>query len=294
MSERAAGNIYDLGYRRYQGARLGRAQAILTLYLYNLRASFGFGRRPVSKIFPFAFAIIAFLPAAIFLGVNAIIPVGDSIDIWAPEDYYDLIQYILALFLATVAPEIAGRDQRTRTLSLYFSRALSRVDYAIGKFAALTTAMLILTLGPQLLLFFGNGFAGDDVWGYFKDSGTDILPIVLSAIWISAIMAAVGLAIGAWVPRRSYATVAILATFAIPLAVTGVMIDAAGIDVGRWSILLTPTFIFHGATYWFFGTAEVDFFDRANFPGLVYLGAGLAWLGIAAGLMIRRFERVAA
>jgi ABC-2 type transport system permease protein len=294
VSERAAGNIYDLGYRRYDGARLGRAQAVFTLYVHSLRASFGFGRRTVSKIFPFAFAIIAFLPAAIFLGVNAIIPVEDSDGLWAPEEYYDLIEYILALFLATTAPELAGRDQRTRTLSLYFSRALSREDYAFAKLAAMTTALLVLTLGPQLLLFFGNGFVGDDVWGYFKATTDEFIPIVLSAFLISLIMSAIGLSIGAYVPRRSYATVAILAIFVIPLGVTGVLIGTADIEVGRWSMLLTPTFVFHGIAYWLFGTAEVDIFRDADFHGSVYLLAGIAWFAVGTGFMVRRFRQVAA
>lgn len=41
VSERTAGNIYDLGHRRYEGSRLGRPHAILTLYLHSLRASGG-------------------------------------------------------------------------------------------------------------------------------------------------------------------------------------------------------------------------------------------------------------
>ena len=37
-----------------------------------------------------------------------------------------------------VAPELVGRDQRNRSLALYFSRAVSRSDYVLAKLAALT------------------------------------------------------------------------------------------------------------------------------------------------------------
>ena len=51
-----AGAIYDLGYRRYDGFRLGRRSSMLALFTQGLRSAFGLGRRPASKIAPFALA----------------------------------------------------------------------------------------------------------------------------------------------------------------------------------------------------------------------------------------------
>ena len=181
MSENGVGasNIYDLGYRHYDGPRIGRRGTLLTLYVYGLRSAFGFGRRTTSKIFPFALAMFAFVPAIIQLGVGAIVSGFDQhVDLFKHEDYFTYVRIILVLFCATVAPELVGRDQRNRTLSLYFSRAVSRFDYAISKFAALTSAMLVLTLGPQLLLFIGNGMADDDLAGYIGDNWDLVFPIV--------------------------------------------------------------------------------------------------------------------
>src|SRR5690606_10816347 len=130
-----------------------------------------------------AFAIIAFIPALIQLGVGALTNEFDAdVELFAHHDYYGFIEIILVLFAATVAPELGGRDQRTRTLSLYFSRALRRGDYALAKFAALTTALLALTLGPQVVLYVGNGLTQDDVWGYLRDEWDLVLPILTSAI----------------------------------------------------------------------------------------------------------------
>ena len=39
-AEGPAGSIFDLGYRRYAGARLGRRYAIESLYVHSLRAAF--------------------------------------------------------------------------------------------------------------------------------------------------------------------------------------------------------------------------------------------------------------
>ena len=41
------------------------------------------------------------------------------------------------ILVAVQAPELLGRDVRYRVLSLYFSRALLREDYALAKLAAL-------------------------------------------------------------------------------------------------------------------------------------------------------------
>ena len=67
-AESAAGSIYDLGYRHYEGARLGRRHAVLSLYIHSLRGVFGFGRHTSSKIIPIGLTIVALLPAVIQLG----------------------------------------------------------------------------------------------------------------------------------------------------------------------------------------------------------------------------------
>src|SRR5829696_10104864 len=85
-SEARAGSIYDLGYRNYEGARLGRQHAITSLYLYTLRGAFGLGRRTSSKIIPVIITIIAFIPAAAQLAIAAI--VSDDIDIITPQSYF--------------------------------------------------------------------------------------------------------------------------------------------------------------------------------------------------------------
>ena len=40
------GNIYDLGYRRYEGPRLGRSHAIRALVIDSFRTTYGIGRGP--------------------------------------------------------------------------------------------------------------------------------------------------------------------------------------------------------------------------------------------------------
>ena len=196
-----SGNIYDLGYRRYDGVRLGRGYAVTQLYLHSLRAVFGIGRRNSSKIIPIGLAIITLLPAAIQLGIAAI--ANNIVEFYKAENYYGFIQWPLALFVAAVVPEVVGRDQRNHTLTLYFSRSLKRGDYAIAKMAAVTTGLLVLTLVPQVVLFIGNALAGNDIPGYFSDNWQDIAPIFGAGLLISLFMAGISLAIAALVVPRA-------------------------------------------------------------------------------------------
>ncbi|MCK4961610.1 MAG: hypothetical protein KAS19_03945, partial [Anaerolineales bacterium] len=237
MSESTAGSIYDLGYKRYEGARLGRRHAIWALYIYSVRGVFGIGRSLSSKVGPMGLAVIAFLPAVVWLAIAAIAPTEEEIEIFRPEDYYFIIQIVLVIFCAVVAPELVGRDQRTHTLSLYFSRALRRQDYALAKFAALTTGMLAITVIPQVIMFVGNGLTVSDFGDYLQDKWRDLPSILGSAILLSGFIAAIGLVIAAQTPRRAYSTVAILAAFVLTAPVGAILFEAADQDVGRFALL---------------------------------------------------------
>lgn len=289
-----AGSIYDLGYRNYSGRRLGRGYAILSLYLSSLRGTFGLGRGAWSKVFPMGLTVVAFLPAIVQLGVGAI--VSDNIEIIRAEDYYGYIGVILVLFCAATAPDIVSRDQRTRTLSLYFSRALLRSDYALAKYAALTTALLVLTLGPQLLLYIGNALAVNSFSGYLEDEWDQAAPIVLSALALSAFMAAVIAAIAAQSPRRAYTTVAIIATVLVTSLVAGIMGEVASTWVTRGAVLMSPLELGQGTTYMLFDARlpSGEALDAADMPGWVYLCAQAAWTLIGIGVLVRRFEKVQA
>lgn len=292
MSNASAGSIYDLGYQRYEGVRLGRRHAIWALYVHSLRGVFGIGRSLSSKVGPIGLAVIALLPAVIQLGVASIAPAKS--EIVRPEEYYGLIEVVLAVFCAVVAPELVGRDQRTQTLSLYFSRALRHQDYALAKFAALVTGLLAITVIPQMIMFMGNGLAANDFGDYLQDKWTDLPPILGSAILLSGLVASIGLVIAAQTPRRAYSTVGILAAFLLTSAVGASIFEAANQDVGRFVLLLSPFHVARGLTFWFFDATfdPKTQFAKADLPGVMYaIDAALVTLVMLA-LLLRRYEKI--
>ena len=211
-----------------------------------------------------------------------------------PEDYYFIIQIVLVIFCAVVAPELVGRDQRTHTLSLYFSRALRRQDYAVAKLAALTTGMLAITVIPQVILFVGNGLAVSDFGDYLQDKWRDLPSILGSAVLLSCLIAAIGLVIAAQTPRRAYSTVAIVAAFLLTFAVGASLFEAADQDVGRFALLISPSHVVEGFTLWFFDAApEAESqHAKADLPGVAYaIDAALVALVMLA-LLLRRYGRI--
>lgn len=284
------GNIYDLGYRGYDGPRLGRSHAVLSLYIYSLRGAFGLGRRATAKIVPFALVILAFLPAVIQLGIGALLT--EEISLITHVGYYEYVSIIIGLFCASVAPDLVGKDQRTRTLSLYFSRALLRRDYAMAKVAAMGTALLFLTLAPQAVLYIGNGFATNDAWGYIRGEWDQAFPIIGSAVLLCAFVGSFSLAIASQTARRAYSTIAILAVFLLTLAVASIMAELSDRWIAAPAVLVSPFDIIYGFTRWMF-RADLnpdESVAKLGFEGVTWFIAAIAWTAVSIAVLIRRYE----
>jgi ABC-2 type transport system permease protein len=292
VSDRAAGSIYNLGYRRYDGPRFGRRYAVRVLALHRLRACFGVGRPLSSKVFPIALVLIALLPAIIQLGIGTL--GADNARLIKPESYYRYVEVVLALFCAAVAPELVSRDQRSGTLTLYFSRALERTDYALANFAALTVSMLTLTLLPQLLLFVGNGLVVSDPASYLRDEWKQIPEIAGSAVLLSVVFAGIGLAVASYTPRRAYATVSVLAVFILGSAIGATLLSVSNQGVARYTLMISPFHVVAGFSLWFFGASPEagNQLAKADIPGALYALEAAGVATIALGVFVRRCLRI--
>ena len=114
------GAIHDIGYRHYDGPRLGRGYLRRSLFAESLRGSYGFGRSTRSKIMPILLLAGICLPALIVSIVTAAFR-ADQLPITYTA-YLFQVQVVIAIFVAAQAPAIMSRDLRYRVISLYFSR----------------------------------------------------------------------------------------------------------------------------------------------------------------------------
>jgi ABC-2 type transport system permease protein len=252
LSTEPEGSVYDLGYRSYEGVRLGRAHAVLSLYWVSFRGIFGFGRHTSSKILPFGLAILVLVPAVIQLVTVALAKTVDF-ELISPDDYYEFAQWPLALFVAAVAPELVGRDQRNHTLPLYFSRPLLRDDYVFAKMAALSTALLAMALVPQAVIFIGNAMAVSDPTDYFRDNWRDVFPIVASGAMISLFWSSIALAIGSQTDRWPLASGGIIAYFAVSWLLGSLLVNSNDSGPFQYSLLISGFHVVRAFTLWTFG-----------------------------------------
>jgi ABC-2 type transport system permease protein len=291
--ESATGAIYDLGYRGYDGPRLGRRAAFATLFWSSLRAAFGLGRSGRSKVVPWGLSAIMLVPAAVAGAIQALAPGGLSP--FNYDNYLWDLQPILALFVAAQAPELVSSDQRNHVLSLYFSHALARSDYALAKFGAMAAALFMVALAPLLVILLASILASSDVAAAAGDQLGN-LPQIVGAPLIYAIpLAALGMAIASFTPRRAYATGAIIAVFLVTAAVGGILAEAGRGRMSEVAPLVNPFVLLDGTRNWLVGESIPDspvaHADLA-LPVFGALTAVMAVIGIAAVLW--RYRRITA
>lgn len=295
------GSIYDLGYQRYTGARLGRRAARTALFRSTLKAAFGIGRGGRAKIAPITLGGLAVLPAILAVGIAALAAQaggGDILDEASPvryETYHGLTVTLLMLFCAAQAPELFGRDQRYGVLPLYFSRALTRTDYAVARVAGLMVALLAIDLLPQAILFIGRVLVAADPAAGFGHEAAAVPRFVSQGLLSAGLLGGIASLIAAWTPRRAYATAGIIATSLIPPVVVALVGTLDGGDVGRLLVLLSPGDILDGANAWIFGSiSENPVVAAIALPGLVYVGAAVVGTIGTLALTVRRYLRVIA
>ena len=291
--ESATGAIYDLGYQGYDGPRLGRRAAVWTLFRASLRAAFGLGRSGRSKIVPWGLTAIILIPAAVAGAIQAVAPGGASP--FTYDNYLWEMQPLLALFVAAQAPELVSSDQRNNVLSLYFSHALARSDYALAKLGALAAALFCLALAPLLVILLASVLVAVDVPAALGDQLGN-LPEVIGSPLIHAIpLAALGLAIASYTPRRAYATGAIIAVFLVTGAVGAILAEAGRGRLSQDAPLVNPFVLLDGTRDWLVGGTIADSPVRDAHLALPVFG-GLAALVVLLGTaaVLLRYRRIAA
>jgi len=303
LSAEPEGSVYDLGYRTYDGVRLGRTHAILSLYVTSLRGVFGFGRHTSSKILPFGLAALALVPAVIQLGFAAAAETVDF-EIISADDYYEFVQWPLALFVAAVAPELVGRDQRNHTLPLYFSRPLLRDDYILAKMAALSSALLIMALVPQAAIFAGNAMAQSDPTDYLRDNWRDVFPIVASGAMLSLFWSGVALAIGSQTDRWPLSSGSIVAYFALSWILASLLVNSTDNELFQYSLLISGFHVVRAFTLWTFGVTPhpalagedntlASDLAQADVSLYIYALAAIATIAVALVFVHLRYRRMA-
>lgn len=285
----SAGQVFDLGYQPYQGARQGRPRALWAIYTSSLRAAFGIGRGGKAKIIPFTLLTLAIMPAAIALGIASLL--GENFSPIKYANYLNTISILLSLFCATVAPELLCPDRRNRTLSLYFAHAITRLDYAVMKGLGLLTALLAMSWLPLLILFAGNTFAAKDGGAYLR-ANVGVLPrATLAALLVSLFLAMLSLAAASLTSRRIFAAGGFIALFLISNVVAFSIWETFKNEPSRYLILLNFAEFPFDAVDWIFNQRASGMARETGFNRPALFLNTLGWSAASLAVVVWRYLR---
>ena len=293
MSEtQATGVIHDLGYRGYDGPRLGRGAIIRALTWHSFRSSWGIGRGVKAKIVPFLAIVVMCLPAL----ANAFAVARGNARLFGYDVYTPQLRVlVVTIFIAAQAPELVSRDLRSHVLPLYFSRPLRRLDYPLAKYIALTAALLILVELPLLIMYVGTIASAKNSHGVWSETKALLPGLALGLLW-AVLMAAIGLVLASFTGRRAYATGIVAITCFLLWTLASLLIKAEG-DITATSTavrlvgLLSPYTVIDGVRIWLGGTNQgLDPTSLGHF-GPLYGVMALIMLAACLGGLAARYRK---
>ena len=204
-----AGAIHDIGYRHYDGARLGASYIRRSLFVETLRGAYGLGRSARSKVMPFLLLAVMALPALVIGIVTSYLGFA-SLPLRYTE-YVVTLQVAVTIFLGAQSPAVMSRDLRFRVAALYFSRPLSRRQYVQAKYAGMAAALFLLMGLPITLLLAGALLAELPLGEQLPDYLRAMAGVALYAL----VLAGVGLVVAAMTPRRGVGVAAVVAVLLV-------------------------------------------------------------------------------
>ncbi len=192
--------------------------------------------------------------------------------------------FSLAVLFAASGCGVISEDLRFRTFQLYFSKPLSRPDYAIGKslglfmLGSLVSVIPAVVVGTMRTAFF---YQND----YFKDVlQQSAIGIGLSAA-ITAVITGIVVGLSALTPRTGYVVLSWIGVIFVPLIMSGIVAVATG--GADWALLWSLTGAFHVV-------AEHLLTPDKAFEGPIWVAYAVPVLaaGVGIGLMVRRISRL--
>jgi ABC-2 type transport system permease protein len=292
MTERT-GAVFDLGYKPYEGQRLGRSGAIRTIIKDGFRRVLGLRRKARKKVYPWSLVAIAFLPAAVFVGlaffIGDFIPEADS-PFGGHAEYIALTGAIVLLFVALAAPELLIPDREEGVLAVYSSRPITAWDYILARAGSLFAVVAAFVLVPNLLMYIG--FAALDSRGLASalvGNVDDLLKIVAAMLAYIVGYGAPALLIATYATRTGPAAGTFLALMfgSAAFAEAFQRIDFVGARFGTLLALIQHPEVVRD---WVFDQRPTSAPTAAGFEPWASAVVILLIAGLAALLMHRRYR----
>ena len=286
------GVIHDIGFRHYDGPRLGRGWIVRSLLVETFRGVFGFGRPAKAKIMPWVLVGILMAPPLIFALIAVLLGLDELPTSYT--EYLPTMGFVVSLFVASRAPYCVSRDLRHGVMPLYLSRPIRRNDYVLAKFAGLTLGVFAVLAAAQTLLFVGALLAklpvGAQFAGYAQGLATSAL--------LSLVLSAIGLVLAAFTPRRGLGVAAIITGLVVlggvGTVVSTLLTENGSATLGGYLAAIDPFLLVDGIAMSWFGVDSAIGVeaDLGVLGGVIFTAAAAAIVGGGIALLMRRYKKV--
>jgi ABC-2 type transport system permease protein len=276
--------IFDLGYRGYDGERTSRWQRRLAIWRDGVRISLGLGRSAGAKFASWLLIGLALVPMVVLVVFAAFLSpaeeAADDFELPSYADYYDWAHVPLSLFAAVVAPLLLCPDRRDGVLALYAARPITPTDYVGSRWSAFLTVCAIAAWLPVAVLFTWNALDAPSTGSWLADNW-DVVPRSPAAAAAVAIpLTTLSLLAASFAKRRAYAAVATLAVLLVGSAVGGIAEDNFEGSVADVLALASLSQVSVDTVKWIFGD-EIERPHAGWVSGLWLTGVTIvlaAWL----------------
>jgi ABC-2 type transport system permease protein len=284
--------IFDLGYRGYEGERTSRWLRRRAIWRDGVRISLGLGRSAGAKFASWLLIGLALVPMVVLVVISAFLSPAEAAaeDFELPSygDYYEWAIVPLGLFAAVVAPLLLCPDRSDGVLSLYAARPITAADYVGSRWAAFFSVAAVGAWLPVAVLFTWNALDAPSAGSWLGDNW-DVVPRFLAAgALVAALLTTLSLFTASYAKRRAYAAVATLAVLFVGSAIGGIAEESFDGDVADAVSLAGLPQALVDAVHWVFGD-EVD--DRPLEGWVSTLWVAAVTVALAAWLL-RRTRRL--
>jgi ABC-2 type transport system permease protein len=284
------GEIYDRGYQHYLGKRLGRGHAIWALIIYSMKRAMGIKKSWTAKVIPFILYLAAIGTVLIVIGIEAFISGATDDVVMSYPDYFGFIFAIEGAFVATIAPEMLCGDRRENVLSLYFSRAISRLDYVLAKLGAVAILTMTISLVPAILLWLFRQLIADKPLTALTDNIDELGKIILMGSLIALFLGCGGLVISSFTGRKSIATAIIFIGYIVLEAFVNSLVEVVDGDRTKDILaLFSPVRLLSELAEKLFGVYDADMAGHPGFRAEVNAAFALGVILLGVLIMVWRY-----
>lgn len=282
------GEVFDRGYKHYEGQRLGRGHAIWALTTYSMKRALGIKKGIGAKIIPILLYIGVLVPAIAMIAVRGFLPQAMPINY---AEYFTIIFVMVGIFVATIAPEMLCGDRQENVLPLYFSRAITRMDYLVSKILATAILTLTMSLAPVFILWLGYQLLDESPLTAMRDNLGDLGKIVIAGVLIAFYLGAIGLMISSFTGRKSVAVGVIVLGYLMSESIANFVLYATDLEMvwKRVIVFLSPSTTVTGLVGKMWNASMDPMTNQLGLSAIVYGAVMVAIILICFAVMYIRY-----